>query len=774
MSYILYYKKEKALRYVKPENILDELYYIRGIVPTEKILSDSLKDADKKVKQLVKDKTNKQICDEIRDDISKIDNKIPLYDEYTKNLFLIPREYVYNRVTYQSYRFPNKQLIELLKERKKKIKSKFKKDIHGQLEDIEKWEGVSYESLKESTEDWENIIMYREYRKLYLMLTFMNFFNLNILETTYIKVFYYYANEVGKNITVCIKPSFLPHFSHIKPYYTRSELINLALNMELIKESNKYYDQESVMKLCGVIKKNDISANTILEHQKYIIEQNKIGVVQYFSLQGSYFMNQYLRGMSSYEYKNELLENIIESIWDLIYNAPPFDKSYTLYRFVSNDSYLKHLKIGDSYIDPSFISTTRDPFYRSETYKFGFILVKIKIPSGTKGVGLCIESYSLFPEEQEIVLPPLSVLRLDKKDEGALYYHTDDIYASNIITRYEFTLIDKNPIKLMSRPVLPSPNKVIDFLELENIITFTIYEKIKKFVNDYVNEIYQFRVKIGEHEMDLMVEWYDSTNAYKKFYGATTKNGFSIYTIQNNYFTFFIELGEENNETFMFVNYISKFSAFNKNKYIKDINFIDFISKIGYYFGIKNILLYTEYISCDISAMVNKNKKYGGSYSNDFYHFLKYKKKRFMDEKIDTIELKPKFSYYELDRLRTINPLKILKVDDRDELYQIYVKIYKNFVNEEKHNIADFYIWLVENMCISLDLLVSKMDRIYKGNNPFEEDYYIFDPIGYLYNRNMITDYNIDENIKKSKLKITNECAPKNEYRLQYYQKLRT
>ena len=180
MSYILYYKKEKALRYVKPENILDELYYIRGIVPTEKILSDSLKDADKKVKQLVKDKTNKQICDEIRDDISKIDNKIPLYDEYTKNLFLIPREYVYNRVTYQSYRFPNKQLIELLKERKKKIKSKFKKDIHGQLEDIEKWEGVSYESLKESTEDWENIIMYREYRKLYLMLTFMNFFNLNI------------------------------------------------------------------------------------------------------------------------------------------------------------------------------------------------------------------------------------------------------------------------------------------------------------------------------------------------------------------------------------------------------------------------------------------------------------------------------------------------------------------------------------------------------------------------------------------------------------------
>src|SRR5439155_2826613 len=107
---------------------------------------------------------------------------------------------------------------------------------------------------------------------------------------------------------------------------------------------------------------------------KHIIVNNKIGIVQYYSLQGSYFMNKYLRNPN--DYKNELLEKAIFSMWELIDTAPSFDKSYILYRFINDDIYLKYLKIGDTFIDPSFISTTRDPFYKSETYKFGFILIK--------------------------------------------------------------------------------------------------------------------------------------------------------------------------------------------------------------------------------------------------------------------------------------------------------------------------------------------------------------------------------------------------------------
>jgi hypothetical protein len=37
--------------------------------------------------------------------------------------------------------------------------------------------------------------------------------------------------------------------------------------------------------------------------------------------------------------------------------------------------------------------------------------VRIKIPKNIKGVGLCIESYSNFPDEQEIILNPLTKLK---------------------------------------------------------------------------------------------------------------------------------------------------------------------------------------------------------------------------------------------------------------------------------------------------------------------------------------------------------------------------
>ena len=57
----------------------------------------------------------------IKEDISKIDYKVPLYDEYTKNLYIIPKELAYKKVTNYSYRFPNKQLKHILKLKRDKF-----------------------------------------------------------------------------------------------------------------------------------------------------------------------------------------------------------------------------------------------------------------------------------------------------------------------------------------------------------------------------------------------------------------------------------------------------------------------------------------------------------------------------------------------------------------------------------------------------------------------------------------------------------------------------
>lgn len=775
---LLFYKKDKTIKEAKPEQILDDLYYLRASVPTKENIKDYIKNGkNKNIKGLMKDQEPDDVIQEIKDSISKIDYNIPLYDEYSKNLYLITKSNVYNRVMYQYYRFPDESLINLFREREKKLKPKIAKikekvDKEHDLGEFKKSQDIHYETLH------KNIKIQREYRKLTLMLEFLKSFNMEILQTTYVKVFYYYANEVGKNITVCIRPSFMPHYKHIKPYYGRSELINMALNMGKRKPDDKYYDKDEIMNLCDIVKKNDITSETLVNHQEYIIDTNRIGVVQYYSLQGSYFMNKYMRGLISYPYKNELLESIIRSTWELILDAPEFDKEYIVYRFIHDDGYLKHLKINDIFIDPSFISTTRDPFYRSEIYKFGFILLKIKIPKNKKGVGVCIESYSHFPAEEEIILPPLSMLRLDKKDENVPYYHTDNIYASQIRTRYEFTYIDHQDIKFVDRPILPN-NQVnaINFLRLKKSEAITIQEKIKYFLDMCVNEIFQFRTLIGEKEYDLMVEWYDSTSAYRDFYASTTKNGFSIYTIKNNYITFFIEIGEDNNEPVMYVNYYFRYASTSPKKEINDTDFIDFIAKLGYYFGINQVYLYTEYASCDLEREFTEQMYRGGNYCVDFYRYFKYNEKRFQNDKIriDATEMRTAFNYYDLDRMKSVDPISqnIIKHNDEDEIYQIYQKTYKPYTNDTKYNLADFYIWMIDHHCVSVNQLVQKFDRLYKTTNPFDNDYYIFDPARYLYNKGLITEIPLIKTSKKETEISIGDRNPKNEYRLDFYRRSR-
>ena len=770
MDYLLYYKKDKQIKTTKKVNVIDHLYYLIATVPTKTQIIEYMK--KKKIKTLYDSKEPKKIIHNLKVLISKIDLKIPLYDEYRRNMFIINRENVYNRVVRQHYRFPNKELLESLVEKRTKMKVGIGTSLSNENENeknLGEFDKISKHYQKATSKiikigSVKNTLRMREYRKLNMMIEFMNSYDLNTLANTYIKVFYYYSNAVGKNITVCLRPSFLPHFRHIHPYYSRSEIINMALNMEIIKPSKKYFELDKVMNLCKQIRKNDIRADTLLDHQIHIIKNKKIGIVQYYSLQGSFFINQYLRSMTKYPYKNEFLEKVIKSMWELINEAPIFDKSYTLYRFIKDDPHLKHLKIGQKFIVKGFTSTTRDPFYKPEVYKFGFILIKIKIPKNIKGVALSIETMSHFPEEQEIILSPLSILRLDKKDEDAPYYHTDDLYQDQIKTRYEFTYMGKKQIAFEKRPNFMGKMESINFLTLEKKSVITMDERIQYFVANHVNEMYQFDTSIGNKEYTCLVEWYDSTEAYKDFFAARTDNGFLIYTIDNNHVLFTIELGDELGGAYMYVNYYFRYStAYGENKIkLDEIDFIKFLSSIAYYFEIKYVVLYARYGSCDLrSKEAIKKDYYGGNYCIDFYDYFKNKSKKYSN--ISSVELKPKFSYYQLDRLTQTKPDVILRYDDRDDIYQIYHKTFKGF--QKQNSLADFYVWMVENYCIFIDTLTKKMNRLYKisENNPFNIDYYILDAVAFLYNRNLIDNY--PEFATREKEDVEKNL-PKNSYRL--------
>lgn len=775
MSHILYYIKDKSLKLTPSKDVHNKLYYLEARVPNDDDIKNHIKDKDTdvKIKDILKQyKSTQEAINQIKIDISKVDNYIPLYDEYSRNLYIINRDNVYDRVIHDYYRFPNEHMIDVFKKKRKDLKEQIKtmdlpKDVKKSLGEYKSTSDIHYE-VKAS-----QYFIIREYRKLSLLLEFLNNFDLDTLQSTYVNAFYYYSNKIGKDITVCRRPSFLPHLKHITPYYSRSELINLALNMEKISSDQKYYDPKKINELCKIVRHNDIRAETLKSHQQYIINNDKIGIIQYYSLQGSYFINQYLRGLTRYQTRNILLEKSIRSMWELIDGAPKFDREYTLYRFIKNDSHLKFLSEGDNYITPSFVSTTRDPFYRSDIYKFGFILIKIKIPKNVKGIALCIETISHFPAEEEIILPPLSVLRLDKKDKNIKYFHTDKMTEDKVNTRYEFTYLGKEPIKFKSIPE-GEPGHIVDFLIKKQSSYSTVGERISDFVNRFTNEMNQFETKIGNKTYTLITEWYNSTSVYKNFYAAHTDNGFIIYTIIKDYVSFTIEIGEDSDGSHMYVNYYFRYSNSTRAKEISDEDFILFLSKVAYYFEIPDLVLYADYSSCDtkikrIKVDISDRKAsdydtyHGGNYCTDFYNYLKSGNKRYLDKSITA-----KFSYDQLDRLKKEDPLKILLKDEQDHIYQIYVKTYLTVTKKDKHNIADFYIHLVDNHCVYVPIFTEKMYRLFK-DDPFKKDYYVLNAVDYLYDRKLI-DYKPDFEPSKvsddTALDKTKDKHPKNRYRL--------
>jgi hypothetical protein len=294
-----------------------------------------------------------------------------------------------------------------------------------------------------------------------------------------------------------------------------------------------------------------------------------------------------------------------------------------------------------------------------------------------------------------------------------------------------------------------------------------------------------------------------------------------------------LEIGEINGENQIRINYFTKYSQLNRQKIMGDDNFIQFISSVAYYFDIPNIIIYSDYMSCDKfninngNALIDKNlnidvhtnnknevknnklsrsiknknqRNYsknnidegvyvqeskhenkqkdksiivieyddedilsGGSFNLDYYNYIKYNKKRYEDTSLHNAELQPLFSYQDLDILKTTDPMKILKKEDRDEIYQIYVKNYK--ADNKNDSLADFYVWMIENKCYLMDIFIKKMDRLFKKNNPFKKGMYLLDAMAYLYNRGYVNTYS-----RFIKLKIDEEhqilTLPKNDYRI--------
>jgi hypothetical protein len=557
--------------------------------------------------------------------ISQIESVIPLFDIYSRNTYLVDRKNIYYYVVKKNYRRIDRKLYTTL------------------VRNIEKYSNQQYFYFQDILDNLiKGIKFIRNYDFDELKKTYINIIkSLNIPENKLKQEFYI--------ITSCIRHSFLPYILTSNPYYTKLELLNLGKNMEL--------EIEDIDDICIKVRKNDVKSWLIMGHQEYIDNNENKFLIEYYSFFGAYYMNQYLRGISqecSKLYQNKELELQITNLYKLINNSPKLDRKYIIYRFLKDDDHIKHLKEGDTYINNSFMSCTRNPFYEAKDHVFGYILLKIEIPEGLSGVCLFMETYSLFQQEQEIIIAPNTEFTLKKIETGknkTLYYHTNKKYQEIIEKIYEFKYDGKmDDLKFNVNYPKPSKTKLIDFSKLNLTIN--------DFIKEYLNELYYFRTKFNDGIFKFKCCWYDSTGSYKKYFYFNTPKSLYIYNqTDNGKINLLIELDE-----IMSVNYYHKYSENNMTRF-PDNKLIPFLVEIAKCFDIHEIYIHPNYKSCkDLLIKYSSTDfdifKYASDITNynvDIFEYLKFNRKRFNDIK----EMDKNINYEYFDKLKDIKPMTI-------------------------------------------------------------------------------------------------------------------
>jgi len=674
---------------------------------------------------------NKKLTKKEKKDLMNLSDYIPMYDIYTNKIYFIEKNNLYKKMIYNHYRFIDQSLFTWLKNKYDKL-YKIKKRTYDESSDLENL--------------LNNINILKNY-------------DVDVLYNKSIDIMYKYSPEVGLNITICKKKSFLPYFPHLSPYYTKDELINLGLNMGIIKKNiskNILVDTKEHYKICKLISKNDISSNIIEEHCLYILKNNGKYLIQYYSLYGSFFINRILRNLFTKKGKiikdsnllsNDQILKFSYKITELIRKAPAFDKEYIVYRFIADDNYLKKLKINDIFIEGGIMSTTRNPFYSNDDNDaFGFILMKIKLPKNKPGIGLNIESLSYFPNEEEIILSPLSRLKLISKDDNFNYYHIDKKFEKKIKKKYEFELVNQLPLINWNNIIIENKNKIINFHNIK-IEGKNCLEKSQFFIKNFTNERKEFNLKMHNNIYNFVVNWFDSTGPYEKFYFYKTQLGLSfIHYNLNGQVKLKIEIVDEK----ISINYFLKWNAFNDVKdELDEPILLDIVASIGYAFNINDVIIHFNYCSYEIFKKNYKSKKIVKflncfSFPYDIYNYMKNNKKRFNS----VPSLTTNFNYFQIDKMKKIMTYDII---NNNRIYDLLLTL-KNF---KKITLYDFYIYIIENKFFYYD----ELEKIINSTDlPFNKMYYNLNVNQYLFDKGILK--NLPEIIEKDDLKenlINNE-----------------
>ena len=337
--------------------------------------------------------------------------------------------------------------------------------------------------------------------------------------------------------------------------------------------------------------------------------------------------------------------------------------------------------------------------------EFGFILIKINIPKKMKGIGLFVENFSLFPKEEEFLVPPNTKLKLISKDEKFKYYHTNNDFEKRIVKKYEFELVKSDFKSINKINFINEEIPIINFdIEYNEDDTFNIIKQFNKNTNDFK----QFKILSENNEYIFNYQYFDSTNTYSKYYFNNIKDGILFTCYENGYPIVSIECGNE-----MVINYLNKYYYGNNFKILEEEELLYIVSFFAKTFKYKEVKIYPVYRNfSNLNYKIDDNDLlYSRMYCDTLYQYLKTGNKFYKNSNLEY-----NYGMWKLDKC--MNKKVGIEVSNRlpDELKN---KTWKNLIIE----IIENHFYLYNRLEEWLDYYEEKL---------IKNNYLIFDVKSYL------------------------------------------
>jgi hypothetical protein len=462
----------------------------------------------------------KDLTKEFQKELSYDDEHLPLFDIMTNEIKYVHKSNIYKSIKQSHYRVLNEDLINFLKK-------------------------YNYDNS---------------------LIEIVKLFNFDILESIFLRFVFYNSYEIGADISYFKNPAFIKSYD-IKPFLKKSSIVNTALNTGIINMKDLPISNNKLEKIYDQIKHFLFTDDILLSHME-LIKKNKLnGLINFYTFYGSSFLNNYLRQVHNVSHDNNFVEQI-NKLNDLIDKVPKLKEPKLVFRFINDDSYLNINKVGDTFINNSFMSCTRKPNINAENNEFGFILLKINLTDKFKGYFISIEASSVFPHEKEIIIKPGVKFRLKSIDDNVEFYLFEHRtkYLRNIKKKYELEIVEITEWKIPKYDLIKIPE-----VNLKNVVLegSTGEEKVDYFMNTFcrINSSCYLVLPNGNKKL-FYCNYYNSTELYNKFYYYKTIKGFFMFSFdENQNIDIFIEFGDE-----LIVNYPSKYLSINEMKDTKIIS----------------------------------------------------------------------------------------------------------------------------------------------------------------------------------------------------------